>query len=316
MLLRFILKRCLYSFFVLFVISLVVFSLVHMLPGDPVEMMLGDFATPQLVKTLRTHYGLDKPLYEQYIHWMIGILRGEWGTSIRTGQPVLKLLVQALEPSLLVAVGAAFISFCWGTTLGTFSAWLHGTVVERLLTSVAVAALAVPPFFFGLMLIFAFAIKLPLLPPSGYVSLAKGHLSSTLSYLVLPMVSVGLRSAAAIARISRTAVLDTINKEFVRTGRAKGLAEVSILAKYVLRNSLVTIVTVSGLQLGELLGGVVILENIFAIPGVGSMLVSAVLLRDFPLVQGCILILGAWFVFVNLFIDLCYGFLNPRVRSE
>lgn len=310
---RFLVRRLLYSVVVIFVVSIVVFAAIHSLPGDPIEIMLQEFSNPVLVAKMQAHYMLDQPIYVQYGHWIRGILSGDWGISIRTQRPILATLTKALQPSLIIAFGGWIVSFVVGVVLGTVAALKRGTVVDYIVSVFAFIGLSTPAFFYGLVLMLIFALRLRWFPASGYVFLQDAP-AETFSYVILPILAIGLRMSAAVTRISRTAVLEVIGEEYVKTARAKGLREWVVIVKHVLRSSMIAIVTVSGLQLGVLLGGVVILENVFAIPGVGSLVVNATFFRDYPIVQACVLVFSIWFTLINIVVDFSYSMLDPRIH--
>lgn len=310
---KFLVRRLLYSFVVIFVVSIVVFLAIHSLPGDPIEIMLQEFSNPVLVRKMQAHYLLDQPIYVQYGHWIGGILSGDWGISIRTQRPILPTILKGLQPSMIIAFGGWIISFVVGVVLGTTAALRRGTTIDYAVSVFAFIGLSTPAFFFGLILMLVFALQLRWFPASGYVSLQEAP-AETIAYVILPILAMGLRMSAAITRISRTAVLEVIGEEYVKTARAKGLRESVVVLKHVLRSSMIAIVTVSGLQLGVLLGGVVILENVFAIPGLGSLVVNATFFRDYPIVQACVLVFSIWFTLVNILVDFSYTVLDPRIQ--
>lgn len=310
---EFLIRRITYSIVVIFVVSVVVFAAIHSLPGDPIEIMLQEFANPVLTARLRAHYLLDQPIYVQYGHWIRGILTGEWGISIRTQRPILATITKAMQPSLIIALGGWIVSSVVGVVLGTVAALKRGTIIDYMASVSAFVGLSTPAFFYGLILMLIFGLRLRWFPSSGYVFLQDAPLE-TMSYVVLPILAIGLRMSAAITRISRTAVLEVIGEDYVKTARAKGLREGVVIIKHVLRSSMITIVTVSGLQLGVLLGGVVILENVFAIPGLGSLVVNGTFFRDYPIIQACVLVFSVWFTAINVVVDFSYSMLDPRIH--
>jgi len=312
-LIEFLIRRITYSIVVIFVVSVVVFAAIHSLPGDPIEIMLQEFANPVLTARLRAHYLLDQPIYVQYGHWIRGILTGEWGISIRTQRPILATITKAMQPSLIIALGGWIVSSVVGVVLGTVAALKRGTIIDYMASVSAFVGLSTPAFFYGLILMLIFGLRLRWFPSSGYVFLQDAPLE-TMSYVVLPILAIGLRMSAAITRISRTAVLEVIGEDYVKTARAKGLREGVVIIKHVLRSSMITIVTVSGLQLGVLLGGVVILENVFAIPGLGSLVVNGTFFRDYPIIQACVLVFSVWFTAINVVVDFSYSMLDPRIH--
>jgi len=310
---RYVAMRLIYAVLVVLVVSMLIFLLIHLLPGDPITIMLGEHATPQLEQELKKLYALDKPIYEQYFIWIKNILKGTWGVSIRSRRPVLTSLATAFEPSLLLALGGWLVSFIVGVGAGVIAALYRSTWRDYIASTLAFIGLSTPQFFLGILLMLLFAYHFKILPPTGYISPFVDPLGAA-RHLLLPVLTIGLSMAAVVARITRSSVLEVIREEYVRTARAKGLPEKTVILKHVLRPALITIVTVSGLQLGYLLGGVVVVENVFAVPGLGRLIVSATFLRDYPVVQGCVLIFATWFTMVNLAVDLSYTALDPRIR--
>jgi len=304
-----------YALLVILIVSMLICFLIRLLPGDPISIMLGERITPQLEQELKKLYALDRPIYEQYIIWLKQILKGTWGVSIRSQRPVLASITSALEPSLFLAFGGWILSFVIGVGTGLIAAVYRNTWRDYIASTLAFIGLAIPQFFLGLLLMLLFAFYLKIFPPTGYVSPFTNALEAV-KRLVLPTLTIGLTMAAMVARITRSSVLEVIKEDYVKTARAKGLPEIRVILRHVLKPAMITIVTVSGLQLGYLLGGVVVVENIYAIPGLGSLIVNAAFLRDYPMVQGCVLIFAIWFVLINVFVDMFYAVLDPRIQYE
>lgn len=298
---------------VLGVVSAVVFSLIHLTPGDPVRIMLREEADPATVATLRHQLGLDRPLPLQYLTWLGRAARGELGRSIRTNQPVVEAIRQRAPVTLTLALAALLVALTIGLPAGILAAFRRNSVVDVIATLVAIAGVSLPSFWLAMLLILVFSVTLGWLPPLGWVSLDRDPVAWVRS-LVLPSVTLGVAIAAVVMRMTRASLLEVLELDYVRTARAKGLAEHRIILGHALQNALIPVVTVVGLQAGALLGGAVITETIFALPGVGRLLVDAIFQRDFPIVQGVVLFLAVNFLVVNLLVDLTYARLDPRIR--
>lgn len=306
--LRYALGRLLGTVPVLFGVTLLVFLMAWVTPGDPVVAMLGEASqgiSRQALEDLRRELGLDRPLPVQYVDYVAGLLRGDLGDSIRSRRPVLAEIRDRLPATIELALAALAIAVALGVALGVLAAVRKRTWVDGAAIAVALVGVSVPVFWSGFLLMIVFALELGWLPASG---------RGTWRHLVLPAVTVGVSSAAFIARITRGAVLEALAQDYVRTARAKGLAQRRVVLRHALRNAMLPIVTVVGLQLGGLLGGAVLTETVFAWPGVGRLLVDAIVARDLPLVQGSVLVVSLLFILVNLAVDLSYAAINPRVR--
>jgi len=290
-----------------------VFALLHLTPGDPVDAMMAESADASTKESLRRELGLDRPIAEQYAAWMGRLLRGDLGRSIRNGEPVLENVSRRIRPSLQLALLAMAIALTIAFPVAIASAVRHNTGVDRLGTTFALFGICMPNFLLALLLIFVFGVTLRWLPISGYLDpLEEGW--SGLRSLILPAVTLGLALAAVITRTLRSSLLEALAEDYVRTARAKGLSEWVVIRGHVLKNALIPVVTVLGLQLGTLIGGAVITEYVFALPGVGRLVVDAVFARDYPLVQGVILLIALGFIVSNLLVDLLYGYIDPRIR--
>jgi peptide/nickel transport system permease protein len=298
---------------ILGVVSVVVFSLIHLTPGDPVRIMLREEADPATVATLRHQLGLDQPLPLQYLTWLGRAVQGELGRSIRTNQPVMDAIRQRAPVTLSLAMAALLVAIAIGLPAGILAALRRNSVVDVTATLVAICGVSLPSFWLAVLLILVFSLTLGWLPPLGWVSPSR-DLGAWVRSLVLPSVTLGVAIAAVLMRMTRASLLEVLELEYVRTARAKGLPERRIVLGHALRNALIPVVTVVGLQAGALLGGAVITETIFALPGVGRLLVDAIFQRDFPIVQGVVLLLAVNFLVVNLLVDLTYAWLDPRIR--
>jgi peptide/nickel transport system permease protein len=307
-LLRYTLGRIVGTVPVLFGVTLVVFLMTWVTPGDPVVAMLGEAAqgiSREALDDLRRQLGLDRPLPAQYAAYVGGLVRGDLGVSIRSRRPVLAEIRDRLPATVELALAALAVAVTLGVTLGVWAALNKGTIVDGFAITVALVGVSIPVFWSGFLLMMLFALELGWLPASG---------RGTWRHLVLPALTVGVSSAAFIARITRGAMLETLGQDYVRTARAKGLPPSRVVRVHALRNALLPIVTVVGLQLGGLLGGAVLTETVFAWPGVGRMIVDAIIARDLPLVQGSVLVISLLFIVVNLAVDLSYAAINPKVR--
>ncbi len=310
---RLVLRRLLATIPVLLLVTGGVFALIHLTPGDPVDVMMAESVDASVKANLRAELGLDRPLYLQYAAWMGRILHGDLGRSIRNREPVIENVGRRIRPSLQLAGLAMGISLLVATPIGILSAARRNTSVDRFGTSFALFGICMPNFLLALLLIFFFGVKLRWLPISGYTDPAEEFLPGLRS-LVLPAVTLGLALAAVITRTLRSSMLDALSEDYVRTARAKRLTEWQVIRGHVLKNALIPVVTVLGLQLGTLIGGAVITEYVFALPGVGRLVVDAVFARDYPLVQGVVLLIAVGFILSNLLVDLLYGWIDPRIR--
>ena len=298
---------------VLLLVTLGVFALLHLTPGDPIDTMMAESADASVKAHLRAELGLDQPIYVQYVRWMARVVRGDLGRSIRNGEPVIENVSRRIRPSLQLALLAMTVSVLIAFPVGIVSAVRRNTAVDRAGTTFALFGICMPNFLLALLLIFVFGVTLRWLPISGYVDpLEEGW--DGLRSLVLPACTLGLALAAVITRTLRSSLLEALGEDYVRTARAKGLSEWGVIGGHVLKNAMIPVVTVLGLQLGTLIGGAVITEYVFALPGVGRLVVDAVFARDYPLVQGVILLIAIGFIVSNLLVDLLYGWLDPRIR--
>jgi peptide/nickel transport system permease protein len=298
---------------VLFGLCVLSFALLALVPGDPVTAMLGMEANPAAIATLRAKYALDQPLPLRFAAWFGHVLIGDLGRSIQTGRPVTAMVFTALVPTLQLGLAALVVSLCIAIPAGIIAAARRNSAADLAASIVALTGLSLPSFWLGILLILALSIRLPLLPSSGYVPLLTYPLDA-LRHLILPALTLGVAMAAATMRMTRAAMLDVLSMDYIRTARAKGLSRRRVVWRHALRNALLPVVTLVGLQLGQLLGGVVITESVFAWPGIGKLTVDAIFARDYPVVQGAILVTATLFVLINLGTDLLYGVLDPRLR--
>jgi ABC-type dipeptide/oligopeptide/nickel transport system permease component len=304
---RYILKRILMLLPVLFGVSLISFSLLHMVPGDPALLLAGEDANPDFIRALRTEYGLDRPLYVQYVHFVSHVVRGDFGISIRNREPVINLLRErflfTIQLSFLSILIAGFI----GLIAGVISSTKQYSFFDHLSMVGALFGISMPIFWFGLLLMLIFSVHLRWFPAGG-----KG----TIVHLILPAIALGAASSAMIARMTRASMLEVIRQDYIRTARANGLREVIVIYKHALKNAMIPVITVFGLEFGYMLGGAVLTETVFSLPGVGRLMVEGIFQRDYPVVQGSMLLVATTFVFVNLLTDIAYAFFDPKIRYE
>ena len=311
-----IINRIFISIPLLFLVTVLVFSLIHLIPGDPIDYLFADeILTPEIRAAHEESLGLNKSLPTQYFLWLSRVLRGDLGMSIQMGRPSLDLILERLPATLLLSFSATVIALLIALPAGIIAAVRRRTFYDYFFMGLALLGSALPQFWLGILLILVFSLLLGVLPSSGYASPLTAPLDS-LQYLALPSFTLGAGMAALIARMTRAEMLEELGKEYVQTARAKGLPEGLVIFKHTLRNALVPIITVIGVQFGRLLGGTVIVEYIFSWPGVGSLVVEAIYSRDYPLVQALILTFALIFLSVNSFVDVLYRYVNPRITLE
>lgn len=306
-------RRLLATIPLLFVVSLLVFAFVHVLPGDPALLFLGEEADAETLARFRARLGFDRPLIAQYAEWLAHVLRGDLGRSLRTNQPVTEAILQRLPATLELLVAAVLISLAIAVPMGILSAIKRNSGLDLVSTLFALAGFSLPNFWLGLMLIYVFALVLRWLPPSGFVPLLSS-VPDNLRSLILPAITLGTALAALVTRQLRSGMLEVLSQDYVRTAQAKGLAERQVVGKHALKNALISVVTVLGLQIGGLLGNTIITESLFALPGVGRLMIDAIFSRDFFIVQGVILFLAVGYILSNLIVDILYSYLDPRIR--
>ena len=312
---RYFAQRVVWVAVVLLGVSALTFVILHLTPGDPAQILLGPMATPQDLARLHRELGLDKPVAVQYVIWLGHVIRGDLGRSITLHRPVLGEVFMRFRATLILTSGAAAVAFGPGILLGIFAARRLGGALDRLSIIVTTGGVSVPSFWLGMLLIILFSLRLRWLPGTGMYSPAgQETLPDMLTHLILPAVTLGALPLAVVARVARTGMIETLRADYIRTARAKGLEEQAVAVRHAFRNTLVGIVTVLGLEMGFLLAGAVYVETVFSWPGVGLMLVNAILTRDFPLVQGAVLLVATTYVVINLLTDLLYAYLDPRIR--
>ncbi|KYP79614.1 ABC transporter permease [Ferroacidibacillus organovorans] len=309
----FLARRILLTLPVLFLVSVMVFSLIHLIPGDPARVILGQDATPGAIAALREQLGLNKPLIVQYLDWVGNVLHGNLGLSLSNQIAVATLIEQRLPVTIELAIGTFLFAVIIALPLGILSAIKRGKFADLVAAFATSLGLSIPPFWLGIMLLFAFTVRLHLFPSSGYVPLTQ-NVGQNLQSMFLPVLATGIREAAVLLRMTRASLAEVLDADFVRTARAKGIRGYRIILRHALKNALVPVITQSGLQIAGLLGGLVITETIFSLPGFGSLLVNAIFSRDYTTIQGSALVAALLVILVNLATDLCYGFIDPRIR--
>jgi peptide/nickel transport system permease protein len=311
--LAFTIRRLLSTVMVMTTVAVFIFLLLHLSPGDPAAIIVGDNATPAQIDAVRKQLGLDDPLAVQFVRWLGGVLRGDLGISIFSHEPVNKLIGQRIEPTVSLAATTILLAVAIAVSFGVLAAWKATTWIDRAVMMLSVVGFSVPVFVVGYLLIYLFSIKLGWLPVQGYAPIAEGFVP-WIRHLILPSIALGLAYVALIARITRTTMLDVLSEDYIRTARAKGVSTGPMLMKHALKNAGVPIVTVIGIGVALLIGGVVITETVFNIPGVGRLVVDAISQRDYPIIQGVTLIFSGVYVVVNLIVDLSYTLIDPRIR--
>jgi len=315
--LQFLLRRILAVLPVLFVVSLVVFLILRLAPGDPAAVIAGNSATNEDIAKIQVQLGLDRSIPVQYGIWMSNVFQGDLGFSYYLNKPVTELIAQRVEPTLSLAFGTVILALLIAVPLGTVAAWRMGGWLDRLLSGFSVAGFSVPVFVIGYLLIYLFAIRLEWLPVQGYKSISGPSAAGPWAWmrqLILPWMTLAMIYVALIARVTRASVSEALTEDYIRTARSKGISETAVLLRHALANAAVPIVTVVGIGIALLIGGVVVTETVYAIPGLGSLTVDAVLNRDFPVIQGLVLLFSVSYVLINLLVDLSYLVLDPRIR--
>ena len=302
---RYIIKRILSGIFTIWITTMAVTLLIHLVPGDPVQIMFAQSqsTTPEQLEQIRHQLGLDRPIYEQYIMYMGRVVRGDFGTTIRGNQPVLDLLLGRLPNTLLLAFSSLVITILVGVTAGFFAAYKRGTWLDATLMTGAIVGISIPSFWLGLMLMYVFSIRLGWLPVSG----------TDFKNLILPAITLGLANAAAVSRLTRSSMLDVLSQDYMRTARAKGLSESTVLSHHAFRNGMINVVNMLGLQFTYMMGGAIVVENVFAWNGIGRLAIQSIFQRDYPTIQGFILIFATVVVAVSILLDIVYVWIDPRI---
>jgi len=304
----YILRRCVQAIPVLFGITIFTFLIAHLVPGDPVQAFAGDKQlSPELAAQIRHQYGLDKPLWQQYLTYMKDLLHGDMGAGLHNKRPVTDTIREAIGPTLQLTLAGLVVALTIGVTFGVLAAIYHNTWIDSAAMVVALLGVSLPVFYLGLIMLFVFSFRLSWFPSSG---------SDGWRSLVLPAVTIGIASSAYIARLVRSSMLEVLHQDYTQTARAKGLAERSVIVRHALKNALIPTVTYFGIQLAGLLTGAVVIETVFSRPGLGRVAITAIGNRDYPLIQGTVLVTAVIYLAVSLVVDLSYGFLDPRIRYD
>jgi len=311
--LSYILRRLLGVIPVMVVVGVFVFSLLHLAPGDPAAIIAGDTATQADISRIRTNLGLDRPLLEQFSSWGWATLRGDLGVSMFSGIPVTELMAQRMGPTVSLAFTTMLVAVVIAITLGVLAAWKAGSLLDRAVMALAVTGFSVPVFVVGYIMVYFVALQWRWLPVQGYMPMSEGFWP-WLRHLILPSFALGLGYVALIARITRGSMLEVLSEDYIRTAAAKGVATVPMLLRHALKNAAVPIITVIGIGVALLISGVVITESVFNIPGIGRLVVDAISRRDYPIIQGVMVVFAAVYVLINLVIDIAYSFIDPRIR--
>lgn len=311
--LAYIVRRLVMLLPVLLIVGVVVFALVHITPGDPAGVMLGQNATPEQIEQLRKQLGLDRPILEQFVEWFGGVLRLDFGESIFLGMPVTQAIQDRFQPTLLLTTYALLIQIAIGLPVGVISAIRRGSWLDRLLMVFSISGAAIPTFFLGILLILVFSVNRRWLPAGGYVPITEDPVAH-FKAMIMPAFALGFSSAGLLARLVRSTMLDVMREDYIRTAFAKGVTERRVIVRHALRNALIPALTVIGASVGALLGGAVVTETVFTIPGMGRLVVQSISRRDFPVIQGAVMMIAGIYVLVNLAVDILYVYVDPRVR--
>lgn len=308
----FLIRRLLLTLPILFIVSVVCWSMINLIPGDPATVILGPEASEQAKEQMRERLGLDKPLVVQYVDWLGGVLHGDLGESLVDRTPVSQLILQRLPVTLELALGTFLVSLTIAVVAGILSASNRGTWVDYVSTGFALGGISIPHFWLGMMFIIIFAVNLGVLPASGYVPFFEDPVAN-IAAMILPVFATGLRESAELTRMLRSSLLEELGSDYVRTAFSKGLSRRVVVIRHAVRNALIPFVTASGLQIAALLGGLVVTEQVFQLPGVGRLIVESILERDFTVVQGAVLTVTAIVVLINVLVDLLYAVIDPRI---
>lgn len=313
---EYIFRRLIFGIFVLLIMTTFIFVIMRAVPGDVVTLQLANSgATPEQMEALKAEMGLDKSIFGQLIDWGKNALQGDLGSSLWSGKDVSQIILASLPVTIQLAIMAIVLAIIIGIPIGVISAVKQNTFIDHFLKVISIGGLSIPSFWLGLILLTVLSLALNWIPPLGYQSFIENPIVN-LQQMFLPAICLAITLSASIVRMTRSAVLEVLHSEFIRTVRAKGAKEAVVIFKHALRNSLVSVITLIGLQIGYLLGGTVVLESIFALPGLGSLIFESVLVRDYPIVQSTVLVFGVMFLLVNLIVDVMYGWIDPRIRTK
>ncbi len=311
---KYILKRIISAIPTLIIVSVLIFALVRFIPGSPAQVMLGDDATPDEIAAMEEKLGLNQPIVFQYVKWMAGVIKGDFGDSIYYHEPVLKIITERLEPTWILVVYSILIGTVLGMFFGIIAALYRNRFLDKLCMVLSILGISMPGFWIGMNLIIFLAVKNPIFPSVGYMSIADGGLSQTLYFLTLPALAMGIQRSASIARVTRSSMLDVLGDDYIRTARAKGLKKPKIVFVHALKNAANPILTQIGISVAHLMGGSVVIEKLFNVPGIGRLAYDSISRRDYPAIQGHVLFVAAVYVVINLIIDLLYKVNDPRIQ--
>jgi peptide/nickel transport system permease protein len=309
----YILRRLVHLIPVFLIVGVVVFALAHLAPGDPAAVLLGPDATPEQIDQLREELGLDDPLMNQFVNWFVGVLKLDFGDSIFLGIPVTEALVDRAQPTISLTIYALAIQVLIGVPFGVIAAVKHNTYIDRLLMVLSISGAAIPSFVLGISLILVFSVRFHWLPSGQYVAFTEDPVEH-FKHMALPSFSLGFTLAGLLTRLVRSSTLDVLQEDYIRTARAKGLAYANVVRRHALRNAVIPAITVIGYSLGGLLGGALVTETVFVLPGMGRLVVQSVSRRDYPVIQGAVMIITAFYVLANLLVDILYVYIDPRIR--
>lgn len=311
---KYAIKRLFQLGFVLIGISVLVFLMIYLIPGDAAEVVAGPTASLEEIESIRIKLGLDKPFYAQYFSYVSRILKGDLGYSFQTGQPVSRAIADRYVNTISLAIFSILIAIIVGITVGVISAVKHNSWFDHIFMSISILGISAPTFWIGLFLIIIFCVKLKMLPIAGLSS--QLWTWDGIKHMILPAATLGFNSSAMIARMTRSSLLDILHQDYIKTARAKGLSEFIVIMKHAFKNALIPIITTVGINFGALLGGTVVVESVFAINGIGRLVVQAINARDFPIVQGAVLVIATTFVLINLIVDILYALIDPRISYK
>lgn len=314
--LKFILHRIINSIPIIILVMVMSFLIIHIMPGDPIRTMLGDKASEEQIINMRNELNLDKPLIEQFTIWLKQIFKFDFGNSISWKEPIIKIIKDRIEPTFLLAIIGTIISTLVGIPLGIISAKKHGKISEKFLSVLSLISISIPAFWIAIIMIQIFCVNLHIFPVSGYHTIESSNFISSLYELALPGIVLGIMHSGQIARMTKTSMLEVMQQDYLRTARAKGVKEFGVLNSHALKNALSSIVVVIGFSFASLLGGAVVIEQLFNIPGIGNLAISSILSRDYPLIQGILLFIALIFILVNMITDIVCAVINPKVRYE
>lgn len=312
---RFIAKRIISVIPVLIIVSIVIFSLIHLVPGDPATAMLGDLATEEDIAALRIRMGLDKPLIEQYFIWIGNIFHGDFGMSVVNNETVGSLIISHIRPTISLAIYALVIAAVIAIPLGMIASRKKGSAIDHVVSVISLAGISLPSFLLGLFLMLLFSVKFRIFPVSGYKEISEGFLEHIRS-LTLPAIALGFMNAALMMRMTRASMLEVLGSDYIKMAKAKGVKEFSLLAKHAFKNTLVTLITIFGQSIVQALSGAAVVESLFAVPGLGQLMVNSIGRRDYYVIQAIVLLIAVINVVINMIIDILYGFVDPRVRAS